>query len=65
MTPADITAAKSRAIHFFGYDKYEELKNHSFVYFAANDIKVPPSGIEAMPEFWHTIQQIITDETQP
>lgn len=65
MTPADITAAKSRAIHFFGYDKYEELKNHSFVYFAANGIKVPPSGIESMPEFWHAIQQIITDETLP
>ena len=40
MTPTDITTAKSRAIHFFGYEKYEELKLRSADYFAEHGIKI-------------------------
>ena len=65
MTPFDITTAKSRAIHFFGYSEYEELKKTSAEYFIKNSIPIPINGVESMPEYWNSLQTIINESVNP
>lgn len=63
MTHADMLAAKSRAIRFYGYDKYLYLVRTAEAYMTNNNLPIPSGGVEEMPTFWHTLAELMLDGT--
>jgi hypothetical protein len=60
MTQFDINFHKTRAIKFYGTDGYNYYKIIAEKYMTDNNIPIPSDGIERMPSYWATINELIS-----
>ncbi len=65
MNPIDIITARTRAVYFFGPDKYTELLHTAKAYIESQGVSISPHGVEAMSEYWTAINTIINDSLHP
>lgn len=59
MTLTDIATFRTRAIKFYGTDGYNYYKTIAEKYMTDNNIPIPSDGIERMPTYWATINELI------
>jgi hypothetical protein len=64
MTRSEMLVARSNAIAHFTYPGYQQLLRVGERYMNDNNIPIPSDGIEHMPSFWATVNQLIHEETK-
>lgn len=63
MTQTDISIFKTKAIKFYGRDGYYYYKSIAEKYMTDNNIPIPSDGIERMPAYWATINELIRHDS--
>lgn len=61
MTELELLQNKHRAIAYFGLERYTRLLYIAEQYCATKAIQPPSGGVEYLPAFWTTINQLIAD----
>ena len=65
MTHTELVTNRTRAIKFYGTDGYDYYKTIAEKYMTDNNITIPSDGIECMPSYWATINELIRHDSEP
>jgi len=64
MTNSDIQFNRSHAIKFYGPEGYAQILRVAEEYMTNNKLPIPSDGIERMPSYWATIQELIREDSK-
>jgi hypothetical protein len=62
MTNPDFIAARTRAIAYFGPEKYAQMTTDATAYFQREKLFIPAGGVEKSETFWNAIHTIMQED---